>query len=315
MKPVAAAAFLLLGTLPLSAQEAPATPGPEKARRLFSKAVNRLASLEAYAFSGKITLPGASKGGAAPPFPAPFFLGRNLPTGKEVEGRARADGLVSFTLDGTLQGAMKGGFILYREGKGSWRLRFGTGWKGRPLWWIPDPTRLLKELLVSHPKVEIVRNETLDQRPMRVLRLVPSKKATEDLFFSRLLPDPTRAPFFGNKGGLVFLVGGTLGKRVPKDLRYQILLWVEPGRAAIRRLLVKATASSQGLMGGRVRIQVRGGNPLPQAKSKGKNACRVDLQVDFKDTGKVPPPDLPPSVLKRLGLPLPPPPPSKEKKP
>ena len=302
MKHAGIAVLFLASLSPIPAQEAPAKPGPDKARLLLTRAIRRKTRLEAYAFEGRILFPETQ--GGANPFPAPLFLRGFRPVGREVKGRAWSKGLVEFTLDGGGRAVMKGGFILYREGENTWRLRLGTGRKGEPLWWLPDPNRLLKEILASRPEAKIVRNETLNQRPVRVLQVVLGKKTAQDLYLSHLLPDPTKAPFPGGNRQVVLLVGSAVGPKVPRDLRYEILFWIEPGRAAIRRLQVKATASPKGFMGGRVRIQVRGGNPLPRTGKKKKEICRVDLVIDFQEDAKIPPPDLPPSVSRRLGVPL-----------
>ncbi len=312
MKPFGAAALFLVLFSPLPAQEPPAKPAPGKAERLLARAVHRIFGLEGYAFSGTVVFPGQEKAARAGKM-APFFFGALQPVGGDVKGRTWRNGLVSFTLDGTARGFMKGGFILYREGKNSWRLRFGTGEKGAPLWWIPDPNRLLEEILASRPKAKIVRNETLDQRPVRVLQVVLEKEAAQDLFLSRLLPDPSKAPFQQGGRRMVFILGPPMGPKVPRDLRYEILFWIEPGKAVLRRLRVKATASPKGFPGGRIRIQVQGGKPVPRTGKK-KEISRVDLVIDFEEEEKVPAPDLPVSVARRLGLPFPPPGKEKGKK-
>ena len=309
MKPTGTAFFFLLGILPLPArtQEPQPRPSSPRARRILSKAVRRTSGLEGYAFTGEISFPGNKDGGQAGGALPPFFIGGARPVGKEIDGLARAEGLVTFTMDGTSKGALRGGFILYEEGEGGWKLRLGTGPTGAPLWWLPDPTRLLEEILASKAKVELVRNDTLDQRPMRVLQVKLEKEAARDFFLSRLLPDPTKAPARrGNR--MVFIMGGPRGNRVPKDLGYEILLWVDPGTSLVHKIHVKATASPQGLLpGGVVRIQVKGGKPIPQTQGKKKGKSRVDLEIRFRDLGKASPHGLPRSVLKRLGLsPLPP---------
>ncbi|GEM_PF-7088579 len=305
MKHAGMAVLFLVSLPPLSAQDAPAKPVPGKAKLLLTRAIQRKTRMETYAFEGRILFPETQ--GGANPFPAPVFLRSLRPVGKEVKGRAWSEGLVDFTLDGEARAVMKGGFILYREGENTWRLRLGTGRKGEPLWWLPDPNRLLKEILASRPEAKIVRNETLDQHPVRVVQVVLEKKAAQDLFLSHLLPDPTKAPLPGGKQQVVFLVGSAVGPKTPKDLRYELLFWIEPGRAAIRRLQVKATASPKGFMGGRVRFQIRGGKPVPRRGKKKKEVCRVNLVIDFQEDAKIPPPDLPPSVSRRLGLSFSPP--------
>ncbi len=312
MHPRGAAVLFPILALTLTAQDqAPPPPRPPagKARRaskIFRAAVESFAELAGFRFTGEIRFPGGgSKGNPRAAFPpVPFFPGAPRPSGRKVEGREWKEGLVVFSLEDGERGALQGGFILYREGKEKWVPRFAAAKDGSPLWWIPDPRRLLVELLAADPKVELLRHDTLDARPMRVLEVRPGKRGVKDLFLSRLLPDPSKVPSSG-RNRIVFVMGLPGAVRIPRDLEYRILLWVEPGTNLVHKIQVEASCSGQGLPGGGpIRIRLKGGKPLPvPPKTKKEEKKKVDLVILLEDLGSAPPPPLPRPILERLGIP------------
>jgi len=314
MKGKAAAVLAPVFAAGILAAQGPGEAGPRRdastgALRTLMKSVKRMKGLSGYAFTGEIRFPETAGAEGAPAPPLPFFLGGGRPVGKEVDGRAWAGGLVSFTLDGTEKAFLRGGWILYENGRSHWSLRPGTGPTGAPLWWIPDPSRLLEEILLWKSQVRLARNAALDQRPMRVLQVDLEKQGAREAFLSRLLPDPTRSPD-RRAGRRVLILGMGGGKTaVPRDLRYQVLLWVDPATALIHKVHVKAWGKPPRLAAGPVQVRVRGLPPrkAPPAPGKGagrkEEAFRVDLVLRFRDLGQAPPPEAPRSVLKRLGVP------------
>ncbi len=263
----------------------------KKAGIFLQRAVDSMTKLKGYRFISEI-LGYGDEGRKNIVFVPRFFL---QPIGKEITGFAYMNGLVTFTMDGTEKGAFRNGIFLYEEVNQRWKLRYGKGPAGEPLWWIPDLNRILKEISRGYESIRIAKSEVLDNRPLRVIEILLSKDKAREMLLSNLLPDPTMVPASSHVNIVVFGPNGRSPN--PKDLKYKIRIWLEPATGLVHRIEVTGTcrAAGQGKPFGMVvRIKGKQNQKDGKNKKKKKKEHKVRLVITIKEHGEVPYPMVPP---------------------